>query len=263
MTLASTAPPWQPAYVTSRARLDDEVSAGRFLPGQWFVAGFLQVLTPVVVMAALTLVVLGGSLPLFPDAAQVYTVAAALVSAAVVWASGQRLAEQHGGWRAAFGFALPEVRDVPLVILWLVVQLVARLSLITILAAATPGIVVSYAGDLPAAEGLSDRGTALLLIGAVLIGPAIEELAFRGVLLRGLMRRMSFWPSALASSALFAALHLAGARQVATVPLLLFTVMGFALLQCLLVRRTGRLGPAMAVHGVLNLLVIGIALGAY
>jgi membrane protease YdiL (CAAX protease family) len=77
------------------------------------------------------------------------------------------------------------------------------------------------------------------------------------------MRRMSFWPAALASSLLFALLHLSWATSVAAVPSVLLTVMLFAVLQCLLVRRTGRLGPAMAVHGVLNLVATGVALGAY
>jgi membrane protease YdiL (CAAX protease family) len=240
--------------------LDAAVRAGRHVPGEWFLAGAAQVVAPIVVTVTLASVLLTAQLPQDADTAQVYAVTAALVTALVVRLSGQRIAEQHGGWRAAFGFTLPVLRDVPLVLGFLAAQLVARIALITVLKAANPTLAVPY-GE-PAASGqiLSDRGLLLLLIGVVLVAPVMEELAFRGVVLRGLMRRMSFWPSALASSVLFAALHLAGVVQVAAVPTVLFTVMLFALLQCVLVRRTGRLGPAMAVHGVLNLLITAVVL---
>lgn len=41
----------------------------------------------------------------------------------------------------------------------------------------------------------------------VVLAPLGEELLFRGLLLRGLARRMPFWPAALISSALFASAH--------------------------------------------------------
>jgi membrane protease YdiL (CAAX protease family) len=37
----------------------------------------------------------------------------------------------------------------------------------------------------------------------------------------------------------------------------------FAVLQCLLVRRTGRLGPAVVVHGGVNLVVTAVVLTAF
>jgi CAAX protease family protein len=41
----------------------------------------------------------------------------------------------------------------------------------------------------------------------VILAPLGEELLFRGLLLRGLARRMPFWPAALVSSLLFASAH--------------------------------------------------------
>jgi membrane protease YdiL (CAAX protease family) len=145
---------------------------------------------------------------------------------------------------------------------WLALQLAARAALLTVLAAAvSPRFAIGYAeGGVPV---MGSRATLLMLLGAVVVAPVMEEVAFRGVLLRGLMRRMTFWPSALASSAVFAALHLAGVTSVAAIPTVLFTVLAFGLLQCLLVRHTGRLGPAMAVHGTLNLVVTAVAVGAF
>jgi uncharacterized protein len=37
--------------------------------------------------------------------------------------------------------------------------------------------------------------------------PAVEELMFRGLLLRALMTRFGFWPAAIVSTGIFAAVH--------------------------------------------------------
>ncbi|MFP5451421.1 MAG: CPBP family intramembrane glutamic endopeptidase [Thermoleophilia bacterium] len=47
----------------------------------------------------------------------------------------------------------------------------------------------------------------LMVIALVVLAPLGEELVFRGLLLRGLVRRLNFWPAALITSVLFAASH--------------------------------------------------------
>ena len=63
--------------------------------------------------------------------------------------------------------------------------------------------------------------TALLVVSLVVLAPLGEELVFRVLLLRALVRRLRFWPAALVSGALFAAAHpdgyLAWPRAVALV----------------------------------------------
>jgi len=59
---------------------------------------------------------------------------------------------------------------------------------------------------------LEDIGTGpweliLTVTALVVLAPLGEELLFRGLLLRGLTRRMRFWPAALVSSAFFTAAH--------------------------------------------------------
>jgi len=59
---------------------------------------------------------------------------------------------------------------------------------------------------------VEDIGTApwqlvLTISALVILAPLGEELLFRGLLLRGLVRRMRFWPAAVLSSVLFAAAH--------------------------------------------------------
>jgi len=102
---------------------------------------------------------------------------------------------------------------------------------------------------------LSGRPTAeivLLLILAVLVAPPVEELIFRGVLLRALMRRYRFWPAALISSVLFAALHLYEVDSAAAMVLLFASIAVFGIGQCLLVRWTGRLATSITAHAVSN-----------
>jgi membrane protease YdiL (CAAX protease family) len=55
--------------------------------------------------------------------------------------------------------------------------------------------------------GTSTLGASLVVISIVVLAPLGEELLFRGVLLRGLVRRIPFWPAAVTSSIVFGACH--------------------------------------------------------
>ncbi len=98
---------------------------------------------------------------------------------------------------------------------------------------------------------------AIVLV-VVIFGPAVEELVFRGAIFNGLYRlssgaskspgaaakRASFALSALASSALFALLHLE--------PVLLPALLMLAVILCALFERTGSLLPPFAAHATFN-----------
>jgi exosortase E/protease (VPEID-CTERM system) len=112
-------------------------------------------------------------------------------------------------------------------------------------------------GNLGAALGALDPASRALwiaarVLGAVVIVPLVEELAFRGYLARRLtgadweslsLRAMS-WPALLASSVLFGLLH----RDV-----IAGTVAG--VLYALAARRRGQLGDAVLAHAVTNALL--------
>jgi hypothetical protein len=91
-------------------------------------------------------------------------------------------------------------------------------------------------------------GTVALLAVAqtVLIAPPVEELLFRGLVLRAAMRRFPFLPSALGSSLIFGIFHAWQGTTWQGAIILAATTATFGFVQCLLVRRTGRLGPAIA-----------------
>jgi len=55
--------------------------------------------------------------------------------------------------------------------------------------------------------GTSAVGAGLVVFSIVVLAPLGEELLFRGVMLRGLVRRFPFWPSAVLSGIVFGACH--------------------------------------------------------
>jgi uncharacterized protein len=90
---------------------------------------------------------------------------------------------------------------------------------------------------------------ALVVLGLVVIGPLVEEIVFRGVVLRALEhrgRRVAVYGSAT----LFALVHLFDPNTLISVPL--FLVLGIVLGNEVI--RTGRLGRAVAIHAGFNLM---------
>ncbi len=102
-----------------------------------------------------------------------------------------------------------------------------------------------------------------IILVVVVIGPAVEELVFRGAVFNGLNRlgallssktigtasgrtasKWSFALSALVSSALFALLHLE--------PVLLTAILILAVALCALFQRTGSLLPPLVAHATFN-----------
>ncbi len=94
------------------------------------------------------------------------------------------------------------------------------------------------------AENLIDRvdgvGLVLMGIGVVIVAPIVEELYFRGLLLRTIERRWGIAVAVIGSSLFFGATHF----QLLQFPGLTLAGLAFAMA----VVRTGRLGAAIAVH---------------
>ena len=103
-------------------------------------------------------------------------------------------------------------------------------------------------GDVSASarELLGPAGAGRWVLGAAVItgAPLAEELFFRGLLLRSLTRHMTDVAAIGVSAVLFAATHL----QLLPFPGLFASGVVFAVL----VRRTGRLGPAIFAHAAFN-----------
>jgi membrane protease YdiL (CAAX protease family) len=186
----------------------------------------------------------------------VLVVIASLVLCGLAALAVERPARQSGGVGRALGFGLPRWSDVGTIVRW---------SLLLFLLQAAAGVLVSLV--VPALRGVSPDNTSFLVglpvgelvlvaVAAVVIAPVVEELLFRGLLLQGLMLRIGFWPAALLSSLAFGVLHMASLDAAGAALALATGVMGFGL--CLLVRRTGRLGPGIGVHAVRNAVALSV-----
>lgn len=95
-----------------------------------------------------------------------------------------------------------------------------------------------------------------LVLAAVVFAPVVEELMYRGVLLRALENKGRWW-AIVASSALFAILHMTGLDTdqfwlSAAVLLPPLFILGIVL--AWLTLKTGRIGPAIFLHSGWNLL---------
>lgn len=102
-------------------------------------------------------------------------------------------------------------------------------------------------------------GTAAIaaLVMTVILVPAVEELVFRGLLLRGIQRRLGVAWAVVISAGVFALFHYTGRATLPILPALF--VVGVAL--GLVAVRTGRLGAAMVLHAGFNLVPAVVLFG--
>jgi membrane protease YdiL (CAAX protease family) len=107
----------------------------------------------------------------------------------------------------------------------------------------------------PARE-LTDKahgaGVVLLILVVVVAAPIVEEIFFRGLVLRSLERRMGTRWAIAVSSALFGAAHFE--------PLQFPALFLFGLVASFLATRTGRLGPGIWAHVAFNLVAVSALL---
>ncbi len=106
----------------------------------------------------------------------------------------------------------------------------------------------------PARE-LTEEATGIrlvLLVGAVVIAtPIIEEIYFRGLLLRAVERRWGSATAVVVSSVVFGLVHV-GQPNVRALALAMISLSIFAVILALVTLRTDRLGPAIVAHAVFN-----------
>lgn len=170
---------------------------------------------------------------------------------AVIRRAGRDLARRYAGWGWAFGLQRPHWIDGAWVAAGFGLTLLGRLVVGVIANAATDGRAVQQAQNL-GVHTSSVTVYVVLGIIVVLIAPLIEETVFRGLLLRTFMRRLGFWPAALLSSAIFAVFHTYEVRTLAGAITLAAIVFVLGLVNCLLVRWSGRLAAGMIVHALFN-----------
>jgi membrane protease YdiL (CAAX protease family) len=181
----------------------------------------------------------------------------ALLAAGV--AAGRRVAAAGGGWSPAFGISRLRWLDLAIGAGASIAEYIARIAAALILVLALPSLRNAHASNLDV-TGLSVPALVLTGVLVVFIAPPVEEFIFRGLILRTLMTRMSFWPAAVLSSIVFALFHAPAVNTLDGAVVLVSSIFVFALCQCLLVRWSSRLAPAMVAHGVGNGIAFALAL---
>ena len=151
---------------------------------------------------------------------------------------------------------------------WGVAAALVLRSLVPVLEFVAFGTVLAHESTL--LTGLSLVDAIALLIAAVLIAPLVEELYFRGLLLRAVLRSRSLarafkvppssafmaFVAGCVSASFFAAMHLIGETSLSRA----FVTGGSALLVGVVVSifalKTQRLGPGLVTHALFNLLIV-------
>jgi membrane protease YdiL (CAAX protease family) len=175
--------------------------------------------------------------------------------ALAVWRAGREVAARNGGWAVAFGLRRPRWSDAKWVAAGIGITFLARGIVVAVANGLTHGRAAHEAENLRVHH--VDAVTVVLLIGvAVIAAPFIEELVFRGLLLRTFVRRMPFWPAAALSTLIFAALHTYEVSTLVGALTLAASVGCLGLVNCWLNRRTDSLAPGMIVHASFNLLAV-------
>ncbi|MCW2541977.1 MAG: Conserved rane protein of unknown function [Frankiales bacterium] len=251
-----------PTPSTSRWKLDGDLAASLVSVPNWPLRVAAWPVAAVVAVIAASLALQAFWTP--PHSARLVVAATAQLVGTGIWALtavavGRPIARAMGGWRASFGWSRPRWTDLPLGLGWAAGGYVVRLILVVMVVAVAPTLR-GVSGSNVDLDGLSVAGITFLAIAAVIIAPPIEELIFRGLVLRTLLRRMTFWPAALISTVVFAGLHVYEVDSVRAAVLLFVSIFSFGLGQCLLVRWTGRLAPAIAAHASANAISLALSL---
>ena len=246
-----------------RTVLDDQIAAAQQGDGQSW--GLRSWLGPVLSLAALV-VGSGFVAQTLPGGGSGRTVGVAVLSVglelvllAVLLAFGRPLAARGGGWRTTLGLDrvrrsdwLPWITGFGFAYLGRTVVGVLALAL-------TGGRALDEASNVSAGDG-SVVSIVVLVVVAVVLAPVAEELMFRGLILRTFMHRMSFWPAALLSTLMFGGFHMYEVDTVAGAITLACSVGVLGLVNCYLVRITGRLTPGIMVHATYNALAVAAVL---
>ena len=148
---------------------------------------------------------------------------------------------------ADFGLVV-RLRDAKALVVGATLEIVLTLALLPILQLDPDAQNQQLLSDL---KDHRDVGTIILFfIGAVILAPVVEELLFRGVLLRALLRRVQPVTAVLGSAIIFALVHYVGDPN--TLPFLP-ALTGLGAVLAVVALRTGDLSTSIFIHAGFNL----------
>ncbi|NHN55139.1 CPBP family intramembrane metalloprotease [Calidifontibacter sp. DB0510] len=227
--------------------------------------GWLVVVVPVLAIVGGQLVLSGVSASLLPTgyAARISLVLALMAGAELFAGALGLLAARpvaaRFGWGDAWGVRRPRLSDLAAAAAGVALVFATRMVIGVAAQVLTNGRAVQESSNLhlPRMPVLAALG---FLVVAAVIAPVVEEFLFRGLLLRALARRWSFWPAAVASSAAFGLLHTYQVTTLLGAATLGLVVFLLGLVNCLLVRATDSIVPGIVVHAVFNALAVVVSI---
>lgn len=98
-----------------------------------------------------------------------------------------------------------------------------------------------------------------LAVLAVVAAPLVEEMVFRGVVLRGLLSRMAVWPAVVVQGVVFGMAHFDPARGAGNIGLII-VLSGVGVVLGGAAHRFRRIGPTIIAHAIINAIALTIAL---
>ncbi len=198
-----------------------------------------------VIVGTIVIGVRGGGPHYTTDAVDIAVVTAVSAAFTALILLALARAKGRGSLLADFGFRI-RWTDAPWVLVGVAIQGIAigAVELITLVAGSEPQQDV--------ARALEHSATTAKVFGAIAVvvaAPIAEELLFRGLLLRGLLRRYGAPAAVLMSSAVFAMVHLVDPNAVTLLaPLALVGVVSG-----IRAVRTGELSQSILIHAGFNL----------
>ena len=130
-----------------------------------------------------------------------------------------------------------------------------------VIGAIVVGLGVPLAGNTDGIEEISADRTYVvsLVITAVIAAPIVEEMVFRGVVLRGLHSRLSIPVVVVVQGVLFGVAHVDPVRGVGNIGLVL-VLSGVGIAFGIAVVLLGRIGPSIVAHALFNGAVLLVVL---
>jgi len=244
-------------------RLDQRVSEMRAESAQRW--GVRPILVPALALGAV--VVVGSALAAWWDLTGAAATVASLVSnvlayaviGVAIWFAGRPIAARHGGWAATFGWSRPTGREALWVVPWYLANMFARMIASFVLLMVVPALRNANGSNVDLSGASTGAIIATMFVVAV-VAPPVEELMFRGLALRTLMRKFAFWPAAITSSVIFGLFHIYELDTWKGAILLGFSTAMLGLGQCVLVRRNVTLNTAIGVHSLSNVVAALLSL---
>jgi hypothetical protein len=148
---------------------------------------------------------------------------------------------------ADFGLVV-RLRDAKALVVGATLEIVLTLALLPILQLDPDAQNQQLLSDLK--EHLDVGTVALFVIGAVIFAPVVEELLFRGVLLRALLRKVQPVTAVLVSAVIFSLVHYVGDPN--TLPVLP-ALTGLGAVLAIVALRSGDLSTSIFIHAGFNL----------